>query len=190
MRHIILFLLITLSSSAIGQIRINNGSFEDEPSDATTPHGWFECHELTTPDIFPGVWGVYGDPSDGDTYMGLITRPNNTWESIGQRLTQPLEANKCYSFMVDMAYSKTYAGYNNPIRLRIWLGDKRCNQGQLIYESDLIDHTDWKTYLVKFTTEKPYTHIILEAFHDESPVRYKGNILLDHMTAIKRCGRA
>lgn len=190
MRLILLFLILMISKSAISQTRINNGSFEDEPSDATTPHGWYECNELTTPDIFPGVWGVYDQPSDGDTYMGLITRPNNSWESIGQRLRQPLESDKCYSFMIDMAFSNTYAGYNNPIRLRIWLGNERCDQGQLIYESDLIDHTSWKTYLVKFTTDKPFSHIILEAYHNQSPVRYKGNILLDHITTIKRCGRA
>ena len=182
--------ILSFCSSMVAQIRFNNGSFEDEPSDATTPHGWYECEELTTPDIFPGVWGVYGEPSDGSTYMGMITRPNNTWESIGQRLMEPLEADNCYVFTIDMAFSRTYAGYNNPLKLRIWLGSEKCDKGLLIYESDLINHTEWKTYPVKFNTDKKYTHVILEAYHDDSPVRYKGNILLDHLTPIKRCSRA
>ncbi len=187
--YFIAFFLI-FYSSLFGQVKFNNGSFEDEPSDATTPHGWYECNEFTTPDIFPGVWGVYGEPSEGETYMGIITRPNNTWESIGQRLTQPLEADNCYIFTLDMAFSRTYAGYNNPLRLRIYLGNGRCDQSKLIYESELIDHTEWRTYPVKFNIEKGYTHIILESYHNETPVRYKGNILLDHLTPIKICGRA
>ena len=185
---IVLFLWVPLACCA--QIIFDNGSFEDEPSDATTPHGWLECEPYTTPDIFPGYWGVYGDPSEGDTYLGIITRPNNTWESIGQRLSHPVEENLCYTFTIDLAYSKSYAGYNNPIKVRIWIGDKRCDKGQLIYESVRIDHTEWKTYQVKFTPLRKYTHLILEAFHKDGKVNYKGNILLDNLQPIRFCGRA
>ena len=189
-RICILFNLLCLAFTANGQSPFNNGSFEDDPSDATTPHGWYECEALTTPDIFPGVWGVYGEASDGNTYMGLITRPNNTWESIGQRLVKPLESNNCYTFSIDLAHAKTYAGYNQPLRLRIWAGSSKCQKGKMIFESDLIEHADWKTYIIKFNSEEKYTHIILEAYHNESPIIYKGNILLDHLTSIRLCGRA
>ena len=69
------------------------------------------------------------------------------------------------------------------------MGDQRCEKENLIFESELIDHNNWKTYPVKFNTDKKYTHIILEAYHNETPVRYKGNILVDHLTPIVLCSR-
>ena len=173
-----------------GQVTLNNGSFEDEPSDATTPHGWDECQPYTTPDIFPGYWGVYNEASEGNTYLGMITRTNNTWESIGQRFSTPLEKEMCYTFSIDLSFSTTYAGYNNPLKLRIWIGESKCEKGQLIFESERIEHTEWQTYQVKFTAQKKYTHIILEAFHKDDTVNYKGNILLDNIQPIRFCGRA
>ena len=49
----------------LGQILLDNPSFEGEPKDATTPIGWLECEKGTTPDILPGFWGVYLQPYDG-----------------------------------------------------------------------------------------------------------------------------
>jgi hypothetical protein len=188
-RFLVFFFGILNSSSLAGQTAFNNGSFEDEPSDATTPHGWYECEPFTTPDIFPGFWGVYTEASEGDTYIGMIYRENNTWESIGQRLTKPLSTDNCYTFSIDLAFSRTYAGYNQPIKLRIWGGTNRCDKGQLIYESPLIDHIDWKTYRIDFNPDKGHTHIILEAFHPGNIKSYKGNILMDNLKPIKICGR-
>ncbi len=185
-----LFIIILLFSVSVsGQIKLDNPSFEDEPSDATVPHGWWACEDMTTPDIFPGFWGVHEEASDGDTYVGLITRPNNSWESIGQRFSEPLKKDNCYAFNMDLAHADTYAGYNNPLRLRVWISDKRCEKGQLIYESPLIDHTEWKTYPIKFKPSEEAKYIILEAYHHINPVSYKGNILIDNVSILNRCDR-
>ena len=65
--------LCLLSFSGYAQIELDNASFEGAPQDATLPQGWFACQMGTTPDILPGVWGVIMEPSDGDSYIGLIT---------------------------------------------------------------------------------------------------------------------
>lgn len=187
--YLILLTLIT-GKNLNAQITVINPSFEDEPSDATTPHGWWGCEAETTPDIMPGYWGVYQEATEGDTYVGMITRENNTWESIGQRLSAPLLENACYVFALDLAHSHSYAGYNNPLKIRIWIGKEKCHKGQMIYESPLIDNEEWATYEIKFTPEKESQYIILEAFHKEGEVRYKGNILIDNMRSIRICGRA
>ena len=70
---------------------LNNASFEGVPQDATTPSGWQECELGTTPDILPGFWNVYTEASDGETFIGLITRDDGSFESIGQRLSSPLK---------------------------------------------------------------------------------------------------
>ncbi len=170
-------------------IELANSSFEGEPRDATVPQGWMACKEGTTPDILPGYWGVYNEPSDGDTYVGLITRQNNTWESIGQRLTVTLEKGSCYSWSLDLAHSDTYSGYNGPLKLRIWVSKLKCQKDQLIYESPLIGHLDWQSYQFKFTPNSDYRYILLEAFHSEEPFEYKGNILIDRLRPIQSCDK-
>ncbi|MEP6647501.1 MAG: hypothetical protein ABJC12_10470, partial [Saprospiraceae bacterium] len=165
LRQVILIVSFPFWSFAVsGQyIELSNASFEGEPSDATIPQGWMICKEGTTPDILPGAWGVYNKASDGDTYLGLITRQNSSWESIGQRLTATLEKGKCYSWSMDLAHSDTYSGYANPLRLRVWASKLKCQKDQLIYESPLIEHGEWKSYAFKFTPDADYRYILLEA---------------------------
>lgn len=169
---------------------LRNASFEGEPADATVPVGWLPCERLTTPDILPGYWGVYQEASEGDTYVGLITRENGSWESITQRLPRTLQRDECYAFSLDLAHSRTYSGYNQPIRLRIWGGAQKCDKGQLLYESPLINHTAWKTYFVEFRLERPINYLLLEAYHDDPPFSHRGNILIDDLTSLRPCPRA
>lgn len=166
-----------------------NASFEDAPRDATVPQGWMPCQEGTTPDILPGFWGVYTAASDGETYVGLITRPNGTWESIGQRLQAPMLRDVCHGFSIDLAHSDAYAGYDGPIRLRIWAGSLKCQKAQLLWESPVIRHTEWKTYPIRFTPKADYRYILLEAFHTENEFSYPGNILIDRISPIKPCDK-
>ncbi len=186
----VLFLTM-LSTSMTGQIiQLENPSFEGEARDAVMPLNWHACSEGTTPDLLPGPWGVYNEPSDGDTYLGLITRENFSWEVIGQRLREPLVKGNCYVFALDLSHSDLYSGYNNPIKLRIWAGKNKCDKGQLISETDFIRHTEWKTYEFKFNAEQKMNYIILEAFYRERPYAHKGNILIDNIAPIRLCGRA
>ena len=192
LRPILLFLTF-FSCLAIGDAqpaRLLNSSFEGEPRDATIPRGWYECMEGTTPDILPGPWGVYLEPYDGETYVGLITRENGTWEAIGQKLSKALEPNVCHYLRLALARSDTYMGYDQPLKLRIWAGMKKCDRDQLLVESQLIESTEWETFTFQFTPEKKFKYIIVEAFHKEGRFSYAGNILIDDISAIRQCGRA
>ena len=172
-------------------IRLENASFEDEPQDATMPQRWHSCKRGSTPDILPGFWGVYLEPSDGDTYVGLITRPDGTFEVIGQRLTAPIKAKECYSFSLQLAHSKSYVNYNIPIRLRIYGGTAFCEKSQLLCESKSIKNTDWETYQFDFFAKEQYDYIIFEAYYAKGIfVPYPGNILIDDVSLFKMCPRA
>ena len=183
---ILLSPILILSQS----IYLNNASFEGVPQDATIPAGWFGCELGTTPDILPGAWGVYQEASEGDTYVGLITRDDGTWESIGQRLSSPLKAKDCYSFTLDIAHSNTYATYNKPLKLRIWAGSDRCTKSQLLLETDFITDTDWETYEVDFTAKSALNYILIEAHYTTKSFSYRGNVLVDNISPIKKCVRA
>ena len=173
------------------QILLENPSFEGEAQDATTPIGWLECEKQTTPDILPGYWGVYLEPHEGNTYAGLITRGNGTWEAVGQRTSKPLKKGQCYSISLQLAYSELYAGYNEPVILRIWGGTDRCEKTQLLAETGLINHEEWKRYSFKFEPKKNLKYIIFEAYYNTSKkFTHNGNILLDDISPIVWCPRA
>lgn len=183
--------MLCCASALQGQLaRMLNASFEGEPRDATVPRGWQICTEGTTPDILPGYWGVYTEPADGDTYVGLITRENGTWESIGQRLTEKLQKGECYYISMALARASTYMGYSGPIRLRVWGGRKMCDRRQLLVETHLVENEDWERHAFEFTPEDNLRYLIIEAFHKDGPFSYAGNILIDDVSAIRPCGRA
>lgn len=189
-----LFLLLCLGGWSVvagGQpFHFDNASFEGEPQDATVPVGWFPCAQATTPDILPGPWGVYEEPSEGETFVGLITRQDGSWESIGQRLSGTLRKGECYTFSIDLAHSRTYAGYTGPLQLRVWGGRRKCDQTQLLFESPVIEDSDWTTYEVRFYAEQPINYVVLEAYGKEEKIGYRGNILIDHISPVRRCARA
>jgi hypothetical protein len=174
----------------IGQIVLDNASFEGKSADATMPAGWFAASEGTTPDILPGYWGVYNEPRKGETYIGLITRADGSFESIQQRVYEAFAKGTCYEMSMSLAHSDNYAGYNHKLRLRIWLSDKKSKRQQLIYISEFIESEEWLPIDFEFIPEKDHHYIILEAFISDKKINYEGNILIDDISPIRKCKRA
>ncbi len=189
-KYVLSFILNLFCVLSFCQISVVNPSFEDTPSDATVPKGWLPCQDGTTPDILPGFWGEYNEANHGSTYVGMITRENGTFESIGQRLSEALQKGGCYKFSIDLSHGQVYSGYKNPIKLRIYLGKDKCDRSQLIYESKIISNEDWEKHIIEFHPNKAYDYIILEAFYKEGSFNYKGNVLIDNLSSIRYCGKA
>jgi len=181
--------LLLLTESIKAQSYLTNPSLEDRPSDATMPNGWFAASEGTTPDILPGYWGVYLEPEDGESYVGLITRSNGTYESISQRLESPLKQDNCYSMKVSLAHGENYTGYNTPVQLRIWLSTKKNKREQLIYTSPALSDEEWKTLGLEFVPKKEMKYMIFEA-HNPHDKNVEGNILLDKIIGPYNCNKA
>lgn len=192
MRKLIIALFFTLSSFFVldAQVQLSNPSFEGlEPQDATMPISWLPCKLGTTPDILPGPWGVVKEASEGDTYLGLITRADNSWESITQRLTKIMKAGTCYEMDLDLARSIRYPGHNQPIVLKIYGTMEKCAEPELLYTSDLIKHTDWETYRLILTPSNNFRYLIFEAAYPGEE-KTAGNILIDNIQVIRECDRA
>lgn len=166
-----------------------NSSFEGERQDAVVPLGWEICELSTTPDILPDVWGVYTEPSDGDSFVGLITRADGSRESIGQRLPQLIKKGDCYKFSLDLAHSVTYAGYNDKVKVQIWGGGDKCERDQLLLDSPVIGHAFWKQYSVEFTALEDIEYLIIEVYSPASK-QLRGNVMIDNISALKICPRA
>ncbi len=192
-------LFLTLFVSAYAQIELENPSFEDAPKDATTPTYWAACGKYTTPDILPGyndynqlIWDVDHQPTDGETFVGLIAREDNTREYIGQKLSKPLEADVCYSFSLDLAKSRYYAGYNETLVLKIWLSNEQCKRKELI-EYIVVDNEEWINHKVILMASDTYRYIIFEVYYEdklnssEPKSPYRGNVLIDNISTIQKC---
>ena len=188
---LILCLSMSYANAQDGIIKLQNASFEGKPQDATTPVGWHPCEFGATPDILPGIWST-NEASDGETYVGIITRPNNTFEGIGQRLTESLQPGECYTFSIDVAHSKTYTGYNKAIKLRVWGGIEKCGKDLLIGKTDFIEEEEWETidFNIYPKAGAPINYLIFEAYYTDGKTKRKGNILLDIISVIKKCNRA
>ena len=120
-RSIIVFILVLLGSlsnhleAQKNIINLNNPSFEDRPrigrNDRMAPDGWYDCgaYGESAPDIQPSpnpkelFFAVTTPAQDGNTYMGMVVRQNETWEGVAQRLTRVIEGGKCYTFSLNLA---------------------------------------------------------------------------------------
>lgn len=197
-----LFLFFALQNLFAQEVytEFTNPSFEDIPRPQHIPYGWSNCgfEGETPPDVHPilphGVFGVNQLAQHGDTYLGMVVRENNTWESTTQKLEKPLEPNSCYAFDISLCTSKTYTSslrgrsgevfFTNPILLRVWGSKKFCKKKELLAEGKLINHHDWKKYSFHLAPEQETTYLILEAYYDERFKIPNGNILLDNLSPI------
>lgn len=211
-QKLILFLpLLLLTSTVWSQdydvIELKNPSFEERPHpgviDQSGIRGWFDCSRFqfrdeTPPDIHPGIYEDYfgnSTPANhGATYLGMVVRDNDTWESVSQRLEIPLRAGQCYEITVDLARSPTYksptksslkeAPYTTPTVLRILGGAGVCATNQLLAVSDPVAHSDWRRYSFKLEPKLEVRSIRLEAFYSSAVMSYNGHILVDNLSTI------
>lgn len=182
-------------------ISLRNASFEDMPRNSSPPSGWTNCGAPgeSPPDVHPDpefLFRVGMKAQHGNTFLGMVTRDTETWESVGQQLTEPLAAGQCYQFDIQLARSLTYmslsrvtrqpANYIQPVKLRVWGGYSVCDKGQLLGQSELITNSDWVPYQLRLKAEAGYTHIILEAYYQEAMMfPYNGNLLLDNAQPLR-----
>jgi len=202
-------LFFSFSCFAQEEIFLENPSFEDFPKLSHTPKGWYNCGSANESpvDIHPvpdSKFQVNKTAFNGNTYVGMIVRANETTEAIGQRLSQPLKAGKVYSFSIHLARSSTYLSslsdnkgkkkkaekikkenFVTPIKLRIWGGDGYCKKVELLAESKLVINTRWLNFNFQFEPKADLKYITFEAFYKTpSPYPYNGNILLDNASSI------
>lgn len=182
-------------------IYLTNSSFEDIPKHSKTPRGWYDCGFLdeSPPDVQPsGEFGVIKPAIDGDTYLGMVVRDNDTWEAVAQRLSSPMKKGQCYSFSIYLARSELYlslsrkagasnkeANYITPAKLRIYGGFDYCDKQYMLGETSLIINERWIEFNFKFEPIDDYTYIIFEAFYKTPTLfPYNGNLLIDKASAI------
>lgn len=205
----LLLLLLAVSCKkdcpAPGQLaETPNASFEGIPAQGTNPddfnlNSWKNCGfpGQTPPEIHPGegegFFGVTTLPYDGETYLGLVVRDNDTWEAVGSMLGTPLVANQQYKFSIAACRSDVYqllgnqvSSFRSAVRLRIWGGSDFCADEELLAQSETVTNTEWELLNFTIKPSKQLQYVKLEAFYKEGSLfPYNGNILLDKASAFE-----
>lgn len=189
---------ITILSAQNDTIYLTNPSFEDYPQPSNPPRGWKDCgwQSESPPDTHPaGNFEVAKPAYDGATYLGMVVRDNDTWESVNQRLSQPMVAGQCYEFTIMLARSELYvsvsqasgqdANYTTPVKLKIYGAFALCGRDEILGETKEVVNHRWVEYRFKFEPTQNFSHITLEAFYKTPTLfSYNGNILVDKASAI------
>jgi gliding motility-associated-like protein len=187
------FLLIAMP--CLGQY-LSNPSFEGPPSTGVPPPSWKPCLNLSTPDTQPGSWEITLPPSNGNSYISMVTRGlggysvDGTTEAIGTQLLSPLVSSKCYLVSVDVAIfpgarfvdvweSKIFY-YDTPAILNVWSSSSNCEKKTLLYRSSPIANTRWEPLIFTITPKEEISFLLLEADYSTVEKKY-GNVLLDNM---------
>ena len=179
-------------------IKLDNPSFEDYPSAAHAPQGWFDCGFAgeSPPDVQPsGTFSVNKPAFHGSTYLGMVVRDNNTWEAIGQRLKSPLLKGVTYTFSLYAARSELYmsksqltgkdANYITPATVRIWGGMGYCAKEEMLDETEPVSEGNWKKFTFKFTPKMTLHYFMIEGFYKVPTLfPYNGNVLVDNASDI------
>lgn len=202
-------------------IYLRNPSFEDKPrigGQYLIPIlDWTDCGltnfpDQSPPDIHPmknNPFGVTNKAYDGKTYLGMVTRYSDTYESLSQYLSKPVEAEKCYSVTVYLALSEKYESptmrshlvefddgnrfgtrmttenFSNPVELFIWGGDKSCRTHQLLAHSGPVSNHDWELFNLEFSPKETYQFITIGAYFQKGYSEpYNGHVLVDNFSPI------
>ncbi len=187
-----------MSAQKDAPIYLNNPSFEDVPRASATPSGWYDCGQMrdSPPDVQPGFWEVSTPAFNGSSYLGLVVRDNETWESVGQRLSRPMEQNSCYELVMHLCKAPKYLSkspmsvdvvdFATPACIMIWGGNGYCDKAELLYKSPIINHSRWVEYTCRMSpTAGNYSFILIEAYY-KTPVLfpYNGHVLIDNLSPI------
>jgi len=195
-----LILSLFICAQEASTIHLINGSFEGSPRCCTTPDGWIDCGFKTEspPDIQPApatskpLFGVTKEAFHGKTYLALVARENDTYESVTQQLSSPMIKDSCYAFSIYLMKSPIYLSgingegfgtlrpFTTPIVLRIYGSDGNCQSKELLAESSPVKDTEWKKYDFELQPHSNLTHLQLGVYYDsDSKYPYNGNMLLD-----------
>ena len=183
-------------------IHLDNPSFEDMPIAGRAPTGWLDYGPVseTPPDVQPyGGFRVTKAAFHGNTYIGLVTRDHNTWESVGQKLSKPMKKDQCYDFSFVATRSEIYesatkhnqmktVNFNKAVTVRIFGGVTAGERSELLAVSELIESSEWQTYKLQFKPSNDYNYIIIEAYYKTPTLfPYNGNVMIDNLSPLTPC---
>lgn len=140
-------------------------------------------------------YGFQHTASEGNKYISLITREDDSREIIGQRFRTTFKKDSSYMMSLDIRFddrftsqAQTASGikevyYDTNICLQVTLAMDSNHESQTIFLSHSIKNRDWKKIYFQFVPEKDYTAIKFEAKRYKSNIAF-GNLMIDNLSNI------
>lgn len=145
---------VTLIAQDIG---IRNPSLEGIPSQYRAPGQWLVVS--STPDIQPGVTGVYTSASHGATYSAFRGGPH--WlEAIAQKLNTNLLPDRTYRVSFDLYFARGYDPATCYGALAIYGATTLTDTLELLWQSGAFYNTTWERFTAEFTPHGEYSYIV------------------------------
>jgi len=192
----IIFFSVLLYGLLSGQ-SITNPSLEGYPQMHVPPPDWEPCKYNSTPDTQPGVFYNYIEATDGETYLGMVTRGDggdnaNSTESCGTSLSEPLHTESCYVLKMDLHMSVlnghfadwifgNWQAYDKPVMLKIHGGKEACTPDELLAEIGPITNTNWETCEIPFSAETAGLQYLILEVDWVGGIPYFGNVMIDNL---------
>jgi outer membrane protein OmpA-like peptidoglycan-associated protein len=203
-----LFLLFFVLSASLLRAQITtekeihwtaNPSFEDTPGPGKVPKGWTNCSppETWAPDVQPGYFKVKSKPTNGASYLTLMVYDNDTYNAVGQKLTESLAKDSCYEFSVDVCRDSCFkksvktgelTTYSIPVVVRIWGGNKPCERAEMLFETPVVINYRWLGFNFRVSpTKNSYSYLMIEAYYKTPLIyTYSGHVALDNLSPIRK----
>jgi hypothetical protein len=134
---------------------------------------------------------------NGDAYLELAVHENNTWQSIGQELYEPLISGKHYSLSLYACLDPEHAartqvpgkrGVNQgkPVIIRIRGANKFGEPGRVLAQTDPIKTIDWSQYFLDLYPKENYRYLVIEAYYVPGmSLLYEARVLIDNAKLAK-----
>jgi len=150
--------MLMMPATLVGQdIGIRNPSLEGIPSQYRAPGQWMVVS--STPDIQPGVTGVYKPASNGSTYSAFRGGPH--WlEAIAQKLNTDLLPDKTYRVSFDLYFARGYDSATCYGALAIYGATTLTDTLELLWQSGAFYNTEWERFTAEFTPHGQYSYIV------------------------------
>lgn len=150
-------------------------------------------------DTQPGFFGNNVPPSQGSSYISLVTRaigPPGSVETAWTVLLQPFEQFNTYSFTLDLSLSQNFNGdfgwttyyFNNPCVLQVYGYNGNCpswNDQELLWESPVLTNFSWQTFTVSFTPVlNTYSRMFIRPFFTPPNNFQNSAVLIDNLARV------
>ncbi|QHS63106.1 T9SS type B sorting domain-containing protein [Chitinophaga agri] len=181
----ILLLSCLLNVASAQHLTLRNSSLEGKPGIKVAPTGWRVA--ANTPDVLPGVMGVFKIANAGNTFVGLQAGPVYR-EGIEQELTEPLTADRTYSMSFDLAFNEMYGHKHCYGNLAIFGGGAPGDTAERLWTSGSFTDTTWHRWNAIFTPKQTHKYISFYAYPAENcPISgYGVLVFMDNLSTIRQ----
>jgi hypothetical protein len=131
----------------------------------------------------------------GEVHLNMVTRTDQTYEIIAQKLANPLQPDKTYYLAIKACLSPNLKSpslesdiplsFKRPVILKILGARKMHRELQTLAITPPIRNIEWKEFLIEFTPKTKVRYLFIHSGFDPlANEAYNGNVSIDYLSDI------